>query len=313
MQRHGFQNRHARGGFLQSWLLGEKRRSGLSFAELAALTFVSKSSLQRATQGFGLPSRQVFEAFVRGCASDPEIAESEWQRAKLTNELILGQRMSYSYPEDVTNHAELRQALKDLVKHKGLTLRQIEKLSEKRNAKLRRSTLSDSLSGRQNFSRASVEELARSCGAEESTVQAWVEAWRRAEGDRRGRKGHLGEVRKLPAEARQYVELGIEEIFRVCERYGVSSAETDMYMRQRAKLRRATGRRTYWLDAPKSWKSSVSQPCGDVSGVIEKAIEDVVIENFGGPVNWSLVRGLTKAVLEALRQSESTGDLETPD
>ncbi|MBJ6639880.1 helix-turn-helix domain-containing protein [Streptomyces sp. DHE7-1] len=194
---------------MQYWLLGEKRRSGLSFAELAALTFVSKSSLQRATQGFELPSRQVFEAFVRGCASDPDNAEREWQMANMMHQILLGRRMSSMHPEDVTNHAELRQALEGLVNRKGLTLRQIEKLAEKRNVKLRRSTLSDSLSGRQNFSRATVEELARSCGEKESLVKAWDEAWRRAEGDRRSRKGHLGEARKLPAEVRQYVELGV--------------------------------------------------------------------------------------------------------
>lgn len=305
-----------RGGSLQSWLLEEKRRSGLSFGELAALTFVSKSSLQRATQGFELPSRQVFEAFIRGCASDPEIAERMWEAARMMNQVLLGQRISSIRPEDVENHAELRHALVCLVRRKGLTLRQIEKLAENRNVKLRRSTLSDSLSGRQNFSRVSVRELARSCGDTESLVQAWDEAWRRAESDRRGRKGHLGEVRKLPTEVRQYVELGVEEIFRVCERYGVSSAEIDMYMRRRAELRRRTGRRTYWLEAPESWEASVSRPCGDVSGRIERAVENVLLENFGGPLNGALAAGLTKAVLEEIRQSGSVysvGDSETPD
>ncbi|MFJ4036236.1 hypothetical protein [Streptomyces griseoluteus] len=276
---------------------------------MAALTFVSKSSLQRATQGFEMPSRQVFEAFVRGCASDPKIAEGEWQRAKMMHHLFLGQRVSSLHPGDVTNHSELRQALEGLVKRQGLTLRQIEKLAERRNAKLRRSTLSDSLSGRQNFSLASVQELVRSCGEEENLVQAWGDAWRRAESDRRGRKGHLGGVRKLPAEVRQYVELGVGEIFRVCERFGVSSAEIDMFIRQRADLQRRTGRRSYWLDAPESWKASVSQPSGDVSGGIERAVESVLLEHFGGPLNGDLAAGLTKAVLEELRQSGMVSDL----
>lgn len=308
MQRHGFQIPHVRGGSLQSWLLREKRRSGLSFAELAALTYVSKSSLQRATQGFELPSRQVFDAFVRGCDSDAETAEEEWERARMVHQVILGRRISSIHPEDVTNHTELRQALEGLVHRKELTLRQIEKIAEQRNAKLRRSTLSDSLSGRQNFSRASVKELVLSCGEAQSLVQAWDEAWHRAESDRRGRQGHLGEVSKLPGEVRQYVELGVEEIFSVCERYGVSSADIDMYMRRRAELRRRREGRSYWLNAPEAWKASVSRPCGDVSGEIEIAIRNVLIENLGAPVSGALLAGLTKAVLETLRQDGTGGD-----
>jgi transcriptional regulator with XRE-family HTH domain len=292
-----------KGGLLQSWLLEEKRRSGLSFSELAALTYVSKSSLQRATQGFEIPSRQVFEAFVRGCVSDAEIAEEKWEMAQMINDVISGRRVSSIRPGDVTSHQELRQALEGLVHRKGLTLRKIEKAAEKRNAKLRRSTLSDSLSGRQNFSRASVRELARSCGETEELVQEWDEAWCRAESERRGRQGHVGEAHKLPADVRQYVELGVEEIFRVCERYGVSSAEIDMYMRQQADLRRRSAGRSYWLDAPESWRSSVSRPCGDISGEIEKAMKNVLIEKLGVPLNGSLLGELVKAALKELRQS----------
>ncbi|MFI2718657.1 hypothetical protein ACH5AI_20240 [Streptomyces collinus] len=270
---------------------------------MAALTYVSKSSLQRATQGFELPSRHVFDAFVRGCDSDPEIAEEKWEMARMINQVISGRRISSIHPGDVTSHAELRQALEGLVDRKGLTLRQIEKAAEKRNAKLRRSTLSDSLSGRQNFSRASVKELVRSCGESETLVQAWDEAWRRAESDRRGRQGHLGGVRKLPADVRQYVELGVEEIFRVCERYGVSSAEIDMYMRQHAELRRRGRSRSYWIEAPEPWKASVSRPCGDVSGGIERVIRNVLLENLGAPLDGDLSAGLVKAVLEEVRRS----------
>ncbi|WP_406355771.1 hypothetical protein OHB56_25110 [Streptomyces sp. NBC_01635] len=297
-------------GPLQSWLLAEKRRSGLSFGQLAALTFVSKSSLQRATRGFELPSRQVFEAFISGCASDPEIAEREWRTAMAMRRYFLGRRMYPIRPENVTSHSELRQALEDLIDRRGLSLRQIEKLTEKRNGKLRRSTLSDALSGRQNFSRVSVAELVRSCGEKEDLAHAWDEAWQRAERDRRGRKGHLGEFRALPAEVRQYVELGVGEIYSVCERHGVSSAEIEMYMRQCAELRRRTGISHYWINAPESWKESVSRPCGDVSGGIERAIQGVLMETFGGPVDGGLLGGLTKAVLKEIGQSRVADDVE---
>jgi hypothetical protein len=226
----------------------------------------------------------------------------------MVHQVILGRRISSIHPEDVTNHTELRQALEGLVHRKELTLRQIEKSAEQRNAKLRRSTLSDSLSGRQNFSRASVKELVLSCGEAQNLVQAWDEAWHRAESDRRGRQGHLGELSKLPGEVRQYVELGVEEIFSVCERYGVSSADIDMYMRRRAELRRRREGRSYWPNAPEAWKASVSRPCGDVSGEIETAIRNVLIENLGVPVSGALLAELTKSVLETLRQDGTGGD-----
>ncbi|WP_454341296.1 hypothetical protein [Streptomyces albogriseolus] len=296
-------------GPLQSWLLAEKRRSGLSFSQLAELTFVSKSSLQRATRGLELPSRQVFDAFISGCSSDPDVAESKWRTATAMRQYFLGRRMYSIRPENVTSHVELREALQDLIDRHGLSLRQIEKLTEKRNGKLRRSTLSDALSGRQNFSRLSVVELARSCGEKEDLVNAWDEAWQRAERDRRGRKGHLGEFRALPAEVRQYVELGIDEIYSVCERHGVSSAEIEMYMRQCAEVSRKTGIRRFWGDAPESWKQSVSRPSGDVSGKIERAIRGVLVETFGGPVNGDLLNGLTKAVLKEISQSRGADDV----
>ncbi|MFG2547303.1 hypothetical protein ACGFOM_33240 [Streptomyces sp. NPDC048594] len=299
------------GGPLQSWLLAEKQRSGLSFGELAALTFVSKSSLQRATRGFELPSRQVFEAFISGCASDPEIAETNWQTAMMMHQYFLGRRVSSIRPEDVANYGELRQALEALVNRKGLSLRQIEKLAERRRGKLCRSTLSDSLSGRQNFSQTSVKELVQACGETDTRVQVWDEAWQRAERDRRSRKGHLGEFRNLPAEVRQYVDLGLGEIYQVCERHGVSTAEIDMYMRQHAELQRRTGVRRFWGNAPESWKEAVYRPSGDVSGRVEKAILGVLVETFGGPLNGDLLDGLTKAVLKEIGQrevDESVGD-----
>ncbi|GAA2339993.1 hypothetical protein Scani_01910 [Streptomyces caniferus] len=154
----------------------------------------------------------------------------------------------------------------------------------------------------------------RTCGEAESSIQAWDEAWQRAERDRRSRNGHLGGMRRLPAGARQYVELGIEEIFRVCERYGVPGAEIDMYMRRQTDLIRNSGVRTYWDNPPAPWKGSVSVPAGDVSGRIEEALRGVLMKRVDAPLDWSLLRGLTSAVLHELHQDEDasrTSEMET--
>ncbi|MFF5974412.1 hypothetical protein ACFY7C_23100 [Streptomyces sp. NPDC012769] len=247
-----------------------------------------------------MPSRHTFEAFVRGCASDPKAAEQEWRNAKILKDFFVFNYGS-THPEDITSHTELRLALGRLVKQKGLTLRRIEKLAEQRNVKLRRSTLGDALNGRQKFSRRSASELARICGESEASVHNWDEAWKRAERDRRSRTGHLGGMHRLPAGARQYVELGIEEVFRVCERYGVPSAEIDMHIRRQTELIRHSGVRTFWGDPPAPWKSSVSGPAGDVSDRIEEALKGVLVKRAGVPMDWSLLRKLTSAVLHELR------------
>ncbi|WP_372459318.1 helix-turn-helix domain-containing protein [Streptomyces huiliensis] len=306
VRKYGFRDHVSQVGPLQTWLVREKRRAGLSFGELAALTYTSKSSLHRATQGFEMPSRQVFEAFIQGCASDPEAAEQAWRNAELINSLLTF-RVPSTYPEDVTSHTELRLALARLVKQRGLTLRKIEKLADQRGAKLRRSTLSDALSGRQNFSRRSTSELVRTCGEAEDSIQAWDEAWQRAERYRRNRNGHLGGIRRLPAGVRHYVDLGIEEIFRVGERYGVPGAEIEMHMRRQTDLRRTPAARTYWVEPPTSWKESVSVPAGDLSGQIEKALREVLTKRGDFPFDWSLLRELTRAVLHELRHYEDAG------
>ncbi|MFI9775747.1 hypothetical protein ACIHCV_13655 [Streptomyces sp. NPDC051956] len=305
MRRHELRDSFLHNGPLQRWLLLEKQRSGLSFSELADLTFTSKSSLHRATQGFELPRREVFEAFVRGCNSDPITAKREWRQATYWHAIRIDKNLNQIGPESVTNHIELRQALDRLMKIRGVSLREAEKLASQRNAKLRRSTLGDSLAGRQNFSRASVAELARSCGELEDSVETWDEAWQRAERDRRGRSGHLGGMRNAPIEARHYADFGLEEIFRACERYGIPEAEIEIHIRSRIELRKEGDRGwgeqwTIRNDARETWEKAVVTPSGDVSRKVERAAFRVIMGALGEEVHFPLVEKVTKEVLKEL-------------
>ncbi|WP_353962355.1 helix-turn-helix domain-containing protein [Streptomyces sp. NBC_01443] len=109
--------------------MSEKRRSGLSFAELAARTYTSRSSLHRATRGSGLPSREVFDAFVAACGSDVAAAEEHWRWAKLLNGPSFAWELTRTRPESVTTHGELRQALEWLTDKSARSLRQLERTS----------------------------------------------------------------------------------------------------------------------------------------------------------------------------------------
>ncbi len=286
---------------LQNWLLREKRRSGLSFSELAARTFVSKSALHRATQGSGLPRREIFDAFIKGCGSDPGDAEEQWQWAKMLQDLPMGLIPSFRMgPEAVTSHGELRQALAQLLEKKGESLRQLVSRAQARGGRLRRSTLSDALRGRFRFGRGMVAELVRACGEAEEAVTAWDEAWQRAERERRSRTGHMGAVRRLPSEARELIELGVAEMFRLGDQHGIPDAEIEVYIRQRAASERRWPFRSYWVNPPESWKRATQGSIAKVPRRLDEALRSVLKEERDRPLNEEVMSRIAQEVMKVL-------------
>ncbi|MFJ1620770.1 helix-turn-helix domain-containing protein [Streptomyces sp. NPDC088190] len=289
-----------RTGRLQTWLLSEKRRSGLSFAELAARTYTSRSSLHRATRGAGLPSREVFDAFVAGCGSDVAAAEEHWRWAKLLAGPSFAWELTRTRPESVTTHGELRQALEWLTDKSARSLRQLERQAQARGGRLRRSTVSDALHGRHNFGRALVAELARACGEPEDAVTAWDEAWQRAERDRRGRTGHLGAVRRLPPEARDLIECGVGEMFRMGDQYGVPETEVEVYIRHCAESERRWGHRITWHEVPEAWTRATAGTGTSLSRRLEAAVSSVLAEDRGQVIDGASTGEVIRAVLSVL-------------
>ncbi|MFC9084261.1 helix-turn-helix domain-containing protein [Streptomyces sp. NPDC057062] len=286
---------------LQNWLLREKRRSGLSFSELAARTFVSKSALHRATQGSDLPRREIFDAFVKGCGSDPAEAEEQWQWAEMLKGLPMSLIPSFTIgPESVTTHGELRQALAQLLEKNGESLRQLESRAQARGGRLRRSTLSDALRGRFRFGRGTVAELVRACGEAEDAVTAWDEAWQRAERERRSRTGHMGAVRRLPSDARELIDLGVAEMFRLGDQHGVPDAEIEVYIRQRAASERRWPFRAYWVNPPESWKRATQGSLAKVPRRLEEALRSVLAEERGRPLDDEVMSRIAQEVMEVL-------------
>lgn len=300
---------------LQNWLLREKRRSGLSFSELAARTFVSKSVLHRATQGSSLPRREIFDAFVVGCGSDPEEAEEQWQWAEFLKSLPVSWEMFRMGPEAVTTHGELRQALVQLVKKSDESLRQLESRARARGGRLRRSTLSDALRGRHRFGRTMVADLARACGEPEDAVTAWDEAWQRAERERRSRTGHLGAVRRLPSEARELIELGITEMFRLGDQHGIPDTEIEVYIRQCAARERRWAHRTYWVNPPESWTRATQGPFAKFPRRLDEALLSVLAEERNRPVDEEVMSRIAQAVMGVLADiapNATTGSVDGP-
>ncbi|MGW0166304.1 helix-turn-helix domain-containing protein [Streptomyces sp. NPDC003343] len=290
----------ARPGRLQSWLRNEKQRSGLSFGELAARTFVSKSALHRATQGSGLPSREVFDAFVVGCGSDVEDAEEQWRWAEMINGLTFGWELARTSPEAATTHGELREALARLTEKSGRSLRELENRSRAQGGALRRSTLSDALLGRHKFGRRMVAELAQTCGETADAVTAWDEAWQRAERERRGRTGHMGAVRRLPSDAREIIELGVAEMFRIGDRHGISDTDIEVYIRDCAARERRWNHRTYWTEPPEAWTRAVSGPIAGLSRRLDEALSSVLTAERNRTIDEETLSRIAQAVMKAV-------------
>ncbi|NJP74081.1 helix-turn-helix transcriptional regulator [Streptomyces sp. C1-2] len=301
MREIGRRNRNFKPEPLPNWLLREKRRSGLSFSELATRTFVSKSALHRATQGSGLPRREIFEAFVNVCGSDPEEAEEQWQWAEMLQNLPMNLIPSFRMrPEAVMTHGELRQALAQLIEKNGESLRQLESRAQARGGRLRRSTLSDALRGRFRFGRGVVAELVRACGEAEGAVTAWDEAWQRAERERRSRTGHMGAVRRLPSEARELIELGVAEMFRLGGQHGIPDAEIEFYIRQRAASERRWPFRSYWMNPPESWKRATQGSLAQVPRRLDEALRSILAEERDRPLNEEVMSRVAQEVMKVL-------------
>jgi hypothetical protein len=209
-------------------------------------------------------------------------------------------------PEAVTSYGELREALVQLTEKSGCSLRQLESRVKAQGGALRKSTLSDALQGRHKFSRRMVVELTQACGETEDAVTAWDEAWQRAERDRRGRTGHLGAVRRLPSEAREIIDLGIAEIFRIGDRHGVPRAEIEVYVRQRAASERRWLFGAYWVEPPESWVRAVDGSTAGFSRRVDEALSSILAAERNQPVDEQVLSRIVQVLMEAVLGTDAT-------
>jgi transcriptional regulator with XRE-family HTH domain len=169
---------------LALWLRSQRQTSGLTYAQLAARTGVSSSSLSRATKGERLPSLAVVEAFASGCDADARKAAALWRKARYNSV----QRLEHSsdqvpiMPEYIHNFVQLHAAMLELYKKAGSPpLRWLESTTAGRHGRLARSSVSRVLRGQAIPRKEFLVAFVRACNTNgRIDTDVWVAAWEQA-------------------------------------------------------------------------------------------------------------------------------------
>lgn len=168
---------------LALWLRSQRKRSGMTYAQLAAHTGYSTSSLSRAASGERLPSSTVVEAFAQGCGGDPRKAAALWRRARYTTYRKADDEGTVAMlPDYIRSFAQLRAAVLELYRRAGSpSLRQLEATAVGRFGGLPRSSVSRLLRGQSIPSRDLLIAFVRACSVTDGVeTGVWESAWERA-------------------------------------------------------------------------------------------------------------------------------------
>lgn len=162
------------------WLRSQRQNSGLTYAQLAARTGVSSSSLSRATKGERAPSLAVVEAFAAGCGADRRKAHALWRKARYNADL--GRDQVPMMPEYIHNFVQLHAAMLELYNKAGSpSLRWLESTMAGRHGRLPRSSLSRVLRGQAIPRKELLVAFVEACTTNgRLDTEVWVAAWEQA-------------------------------------------------------------------------------------------------------------------------------------
>ncbi len=170
-------------GELALWLRSQRQCSGLTYAQLAARTDVSATSLSRATKGERLPSLAVVEAFARGCSADSRKAVSLWRKARYAaNQQPINGEQAPMRPEYIHNFSQLHTAVLELYRKAGSPpLRSLENTAAGQYGCLPRSSVSRVLRGQAIPRKELLLAFVRACATSgRIDVSVWQAAWERS-------------------------------------------------------------------------------------------------------------------------------------
>ncbi|MFD6433914.1 helix-turn-helix domain-containing protein [Streptomyces venezuelae] len=182
---------------LARWLREQRRHAELSYPQMSrrlhdhppepgpGQTPCSADTLARAAAGHRLPRMAVVRTYALACGADPAEAERLWKRARYHQaraERGLPEALHINY---VRNFAELLTALQDQYCKNGA--RPYQELEEASAGRLSHSTIARLMTGRTGRpSRFFVITFAEVCGLRGLALEAWGQAWDRAEEQRTG-------------------------------------------------------------------------------------------------------------------------------
>jgi hypothetical protein len=115
---------------LARWLRDAVARTGLTHEALAGRLYRDRTAISQAMLGVMLPPLPVTEAIAEGCDADTMTARRLWAAARGAA-AVRARRAGEGWPPvDLANHSELCQALRSIVAHRRLSLRQLVDLDD---------------------------------------------------------------------------------------------------------------------------------------------------------------------------------------
>jgi hypothetical protein len=155
---------------------------GVSCGTLAMRVPCHRSHVSRAVSGRILPDRDRLLRLARLLSADEAAVGRQWERAAASRRDWRARRAVLAAagapPEGLGSHDELLQALRGLLRDRGISQRELERL----DPGLRRSTVGALLRGQRGAPHRQVAAIVRACGVEGEAARAWDAEWARLSG-----------------------------------------------------------------------------------------------------------------------------------
>jgi transcriptional regulator with XRE-family HTH domain len=150
---------------------------GLSQAQLAIRLGCDRSRVSRALSGRELPPRHLIVRIAQALGTDVAAAERRWARNAARTRNARARTAASAAgggpPPGLQTYADRRQALRDLLRLRGISQRELTR----RDGRLRRSSVGAALRGERSAGLGAVIAIFRACGVSEEAEQAWAAAW----------------------------------------------------------------------------------------------------------------------------------------
>jgi DNA-binding XRE family transcriptional regulator len=156
--------------------MSEQRRAQKQLARAAG---VDRSTVSRWLSGRMLPPLEPLLQIAADLRTDVAMVQHQWELAADMVRDPRARRDAYlaggAPPARMTSHADLMQALRGLLRSRGISQRELER----RDPRLRRSTVGTMLRGERGARLDMVTAITRACGVQGGAATAWADAWAR--------------------------------------------------------------------------------------------------------------------------------------
>lgn len=151
---------------------------GITYGQLGYRLGRDRSRASRALSGRVLPTRDRVVQLARILGVDETAVRHQWDRAALRMCDPCARRDARvaggAPPSRLASHEDVMRALRDLLKDRGISQRELERL----DSELCRSTVGAMLRGARGASLYQVAAIVRACGVSGPAASAWEAAWR---------------------------------------------------------------------------------------------------------------------------------------